>query len=113
VLVAAGVVFLVAWQAGTLASLGRRSLVTLAVFGFVLHIVFGKVYSLVPSYFDRELAWSMAPAVTVPLTATGTVALAVAPVDGVPPITGALGAVAGAVGYAYLVFGVFVRRARE
>lgn len=55
--------FLVGWQAGTVAGIQRPTEVFLAVFGFVLHMVFGKAYSLVPTYFNRDLAVPHAPAV--------------------------------------------------
>ncbi|WP_137284752.1 hypothetical protein [Halorussus salinisoli] len=99
--VAASAVFLVAWQvaafgavlpAQTGVAVPRQTQVALAVYGFVLHTVFGKVYSLVPSYFDRSLALPRAPAVHFPLTTVGAVGLAVAPVAGVPEVVGALGA---------------------
>lgn len=112
--VAASAVFLVAWQvAAVLAALAgsglvsleipRRTRVTLAVYGFVLHTVFGKAYSLVPSYFDRSLALDRAPAVHFPLTALGVVGLAAEPLPGVPEVVGALGAVCWAAGVAAFV----------
>jgi hypothetical protein len=67
---------LVAWQVAALAGLGRRVGVLLGVYGFVLHAVFGKAYSLVPAYFDRQLAIPEAPAVQFPLSVTGVVAMA-------------------------------------
>jgi hypothetical protein len=100
VLVAAGVVFFVAWQAAVLARVGRRTAVTLGVFGFVCHVVFGKAYALIPSYFDRELAWSRAPAVQVPLSVVGATALALAPLAGVPAVAATVGAVAWTAGVA-------------
>ncbi|RBI62073.1 hypothetical protein DMJ13_09250 [halophilic archaeon] len=87
--VAVGAVFLVAWQLVVLAaaagatSVGRSvgahgfaPAVVLGLYGFVLHVVFGKAYSLVPAYFDRELAFARAPAVQLPLTAGGAALLA-------------------------------------
>jgi len=56
----------------------RRVEVVLGLYGFVLTTVFGKAYSLVPSYFDRTLAWSSAPMVQLPLTTGGVVALGLA-----------------------------------
>lgn len=56
-----------------------RTAVDLVLFGFVLHTVFGKAYSLVPTYFDRTLAFPRAPTVQLPLTTLGTIGLAVAP----------------------------------
>jgi hypothetical protein len=68
--------FLVAWQAGALAGISYRTAVVLGLLGFVLHAVFGKAYSLVPAYFDRELAIERAPTVQFPLTVVGTLCLA-------------------------------------
>jgi len=98
VLVAVGIVALVAWQVAVLVDLPRRTAVTLGVYGFVLHVVFGKAYALVPSYFDRDLAWSVAPAVQLPLTTVGVAGLALAPVSGVPDSAGTVGAVAWTLG---------------
>lgn len=67
---------LVAWQVAALAGLGRRVGVLLGLYGFVLHAIFGKAYSLVPAYFDRQLAIPEAPAVQFPLSVTGVVAMA-------------------------------------
>ena len=98
VLVAVGVVGLVAWQVAVLAGTPRRTAVTLGLYGFVLPVVFGKAYALVPSYFDRDLAWSLAPAVQVPLTAVGVVGLALVPLSSVPAVAGTVGAVAWTLG---------------
>jgi len=100
VLVAVGLVALVAWQVAVLVGLPRRTAVTLGVYGFVLHVVFGKAYALVPSYFDRDLAWSVAPAVQFPLSVVGVAGLALGPVAGVPDFAGAIGAVAWTLGVA-------------
>jgi hypothetical protein len=70
--------FLVSWQAGTVAGIQRPTEVILAVFGFVLHMVFGKAYSLVPTYFNRDLAVPYAPAIQYPLVVAGTVGLVTA-----------------------------------
>ncbi|WP_436927047.1 hypothetical protein [Halosimplex amylolyticum] len=91
-LVAAGVCWLVVWQAAAVAGLPRRTTVALGLYGFVLHVVFGKAYSLVPSYFDRDLAWPYAPAITLPLAAVGTAGLALEAVDGVPGVVRPIGA---------------------
>jgi hypothetical protein len=101
--VAASAVFLVAWQLAAVAAVPHRTQVTLAVYGFVLHTVFGKAYSLVPSYFDRSLALPRAPAVHFPLTALGAVALAAAPLSGVPELVGLLGALAWSAGVVVFV----------
>lgn len=74
----AGVTFLVAWQAAALLGAPRGVGVVLGLHGFVLHTVAGKAHSLVPSYFDRELAFPRAPSVTLPATALGVVGMAAA-----------------------------------
>ncbi len=101
--VAASAGWLVVWQTAALARLPRRVTVTLALYGFVLHVVFGKAYSLIPSYFDRELAFSRAPTVHLPLAITGALALAVASLTDVPPIVGTVGALLWVAGIAVLL----------
>lgn len=54
--VLAGVGWLFLWQVGVLAGISHRTGVVVGLLGFVFHTVFGKTYSLVPSYFDTELA---------------------------------------------------------
>jgi len=86
--VAVGAAFLLAAHLAGAAGAPRRALVVLALYGFVLHVVLGKAYSLVPSYFEREPATPWLPAAQVPLTAVGAALLAadaaaVLP-DGVP-----------------------------
>lgn len=93
-------VFLVAWQVGTLAGVPRHAEVLLAVFGFVLHVVFGKAYSLVPTYFDRDLAVPRAPAVQFPLVVAGTVGLVAEALQFGPSWLGALGATLWSLGVA-------------
>ncbi|ELZ22661.1 hypothetical protein C475_16206 [Halosimplex carlsbadense 2-9-1] len=99
-LVASGVCWLVVWQAAAVAGLPRRTTVALGLYGFVLSVVFGKAYSLVPSYFDRALAWEGAPAVHLPLAVLGTTGLALAPLAQVPAVVEAAGATAWAAGAA-------------
>ncbi|QLD91048.1 hypothetical protein HWV07_19150 [Natronomonas salina] len=99
--VAASVAWFVVWQVGVALGAGRRFAVVVGLQGFVFHVVFGKAYSLVPSYFDRELAVSHAPAVHLPLAAGGTAALAVDAAGG--PDWGGAGAAAWALGCAVLV----------
>ena len=101
--VAAGALWLVAWQVGALAGFGRRVLVTLALYGFVLHVVFGKAYSLVPSYFDRELAFARAPTVHLPCAVLGTAGLAAGELPGVPAAVHDAGAVLWVAGVAVFV----------
>lgn len=101
VVVAVG--WFVVWQLVALAGGGRGVVVVLGLYGFVLHTVFGKAYSLVPTYFDRSLAFPRAPAVHLPLAAAGTVAMAAGAAGGGPHWIGAGGRVLWAVGV-----GVFV-----
>ncbi|GGK70484.1 hypothetical protein [Haloarcula sebkhae] len=75
--------FFVGFHAAMAAAAPRRIVVTLGLYGFVLHVLFGKAYALVPSYFDRDLAWERGPAVQFPLSALGTTGLALAPLG--PP----------------------------
>jgi len=100
VLVAVGIVGLVAWSVAVVLGAPRRTAVTLGLYGFVFPVVFGKAYALVPSYFDRDLAWSLAPALQFPLTAVGVAGLALAPLPGVPAVSGPVGAVAWTLGVA-------------
>jgi hypothetical protein len=87
--VAVGAAFLLVAHLAGAAGAARRALVVLALYGFVLHVVLGKAYSLVPSYFERELATPRLPAAQVPLTAVGAALLAA---DAVPsaPLPGAV-----------------------
>lgn len=64
--------FLLTWQTGIVVGVPRRTEVFLGLFGFVLHMAFGKAYSLVPSYFERTLAFPRAPVVQFPLVVLGT-----------------------------------------
>lgn len=81
--VTASALFFVAFHIALAVAAPRRVVVTLGLYGFVLHVLFGKAYALVPSYFERELAWESGPAVQFPLSAAGTAALALAPLG--PP----------------------------
>lgn len=78
-LVAAGAVFFLGFHLAAAAGVGRRPVVVLGLYGFVLCVLFGKAYALVPAYFDRGLAVPWAPAVQFPLSVVGTVGLALAP----------------------------------
>lgn len=96
--VGASVLFLVGAQLAALLGLGRRTLVSLALLGFVFHMLFGKAYSLVPSYFVRDLAFPRAPALQLPFSLLGALAIGIAPYRGVPDVVGAVGGVAWLVG---------------
>lgn len=97
--VVAGAVFLVVWQAGTLLGIARQTGVVLGVMGFVLHVVFGKAYALVPAYFARELRTTRVQPVHFALTVTGTLLLAV-DAEWALPFAGPTGSVLWAVGVA-------------
>lgn len=101
--VGVAVASLLAWQVGLLVGVPRGTEVALGLYGFVLHVVFGKAYSLVPSYFDRELAEPRAAVVQLPLTAVGVACLALAPLSGAPDWLDAAGAVLWAAGVAVFV----------
>lgn len=94
--VTAGVAFLLAWQAAVLAAAAgvlaasRVTLAVLGVHGFVVHVLLGKAYALVPSYFDRALAAPRAPLGALPFTALGGAALAAGAATDLP--TDAVGA---------------------
>lgn len=58
--------------------ISARASVVLGLFGFVFHMVFGKGYKLIPSYFERQLSPSWIPIVQFPLTVSGTLVSAYA-----------------------------------
>ena len=72
-------VYLVLWQIAILLDLHRPAVIGFALYGFVFHVIFGKAYALVPAYFDRHLVTPWGPRLQLPLTATGAMALSVAP----------------------------------
>jgi hypothetical protein len=74
--VLAAAVFLVAWQVVLLADLSYRTGIVLGLLGFVFHTIFGKAYSLIPTYFDRELETARLMPVHFGFALVGTVALA-------------------------------------
>lgn len=104
-LVGSGIVSFVAVHALSLTGAGRSTLVTLGLYGFVLQVVFGKAFSLVPSYFERDLAWPRAPAITFGLTVPGVAGLAGSTL-GAPAVAGTVGAVAWAAGVAVFLVSI-------
>lgn len=72
-----GAAFLLAWQVGESLGAGLRAAVVLGVLGFVFHTIFGKAYSLVPAYFDRELVTTRLLPAHFGATLSGTILLAV------------------------------------
>jgi hypothetical protein len=72
----AGATLLVCWQVVELAGLARQTGVVLGLLGFVFHTIFGKAYSLVPTYFDRDLATTRLMPVHLACSLSGTVLLA-------------------------------------
>lgn len=98
--------FLVLAGLAGVAGLPRRMVVVLALQGFVFSVVFGKAYSLIPSYFDRTLAVPRAPPLQYPLHLAGVLALAVDPLGAVPAVVGDAGALCWAGGVAVFLGGI-------
>ncbi|XCF15307.1 hypothetical protein ABSL23_08585 [Halobacterium sp. NMX12-1] len=96
----AGVAFLLLWRVGLLAGVPARSAVELAVLGFVLHVVFGHAYLLVPAYFGRVHRSSPLPGVHLALAASGTLLLAASYLPATPDGTRLAGALLWAAGVA-------------
>jgi len=92
--------FLVGWQVAALLGAGGTVQVYLGVYGFVLHMVFGKAYTLVPSYFDRTPGDPRAFALVLALTSSGTLLLAAGTVV---PVLFPLGALLWVAGVAVFV----------
>lgn len=101
-LVVAGL-FLIASQVAALGGTPRRVEVVLGLQGFVLTTAFGKAYSLVPSYFDRSLAWPRALGVHLPLAVIGVCCLALGGMQVGPDWLWTAGAGAWALGVAVFV----------
>ncbi|MFB6311116.1 MAG: hypothetical protein ABEH64_08035 [Salinirussus sp.] len=93
-----GVAFLTVAQIVGLAGAPRSVEVILGLYGFVLSVVFGKAYSLLPSYFDRTLAVPRAPAWHLPIHTLGVLALAGAAWPGTPTMFETAGRVLWSVG---------------
>lgn len=94
----ASVFFLLCWQVGILVGISRQTSVVLGLYGFVFHTIFGKAYSLVPTYFNRSLTVRWAPGVQLTLTTLGVILLAYASSAGRSPLVGSVGAVSWIVG---------------
>lgn len=90
--VAASLCFLIVWQAAALAGVARTVEVRLAIYGFVLHAVFGQAYSLVPAYFDSELPSAAPLSAQLPASALGAALLAVGALLGAPTVEAVGGA---------------------
>lgn len=93
-----GLGFFVLWQAAVVVEAPHRGALAFAIHGFVFHVIFGKGYSLLPAYFDRQLAVPWAPTVHLPLATAGTILIAIAPVADGPIPSGAVGAAVWGVG---------------
>lgn len=102
-----GVAYLLGWQVAALLGADGSASAVLGVLGFVLHVIFGKAYALVPSYFARPLASSRAAVIHLPSTAVGTALLA-AHVSGWRPLSGGSGGVLGPLGASLWAVGVAV-----
>lgn len=75
--VVAGACWLAIWQVALLAGVSHRTGVVVGLLGFVFQTVFGKAYSLLPSYFDRSLATTRHLPVQFALASAAPAALAV------------------------------------
>jgi hypothetical protein len=93
-------IFLVAALVATLLGASRRVEVIFGVQGFVLTTVFGKAYSLIPSYFDRTLVWPGALRVHLALTVLGVGSLGMAGANAGPGWLDAAGALLWCLGVA-------------
>ena len=71
-----GAAFLVCWQVVVLAGGERQAGLLLGLLGFVFHTIFGKAYSLVPTYFDRTLATTRLLPLHLVFASAGTILLA-------------------------------------
>ena len=96
--VVASAASLVGWQLAALVGAPARTQLVLGLYGFVLTMVMGQAYWLLPSFFGRELAFPPAPAVQFPITIVGVAGLALAPIPAVPDGVAAAGAAAWTVG---------------
>ncbi|WP_049923712.1 hypothetical protein [Halopiger djelfimassiliensis] len=90
--VATGVGFFLAWHLAVAAGIARPATVALGLYGFVFHVVFGKAYQLLPSYFGRQLAVPSAPAVHLPLAVIGVVGSVTDSIGVGPDVLGTVGA---------------------
>lgn len=73
--VVASALFFFLSQAAILADASRRVVVTFVLYGFVFHMIFGKGYALIPSYFDRNISFTLAPTLQFGLSTLGVLAL--------------------------------------
>lgn len=90
--VVVGLLAFVCWQALVLLTRPSTAALLLAVCGFVCHVLFGKAYALVPSYFDRTLTPAWAPAAQLPLTTLGVTLMAVGYLARLDTVVATLGA---------------------
>ncbi|ODR82553.1 hypothetical protein BG842_18430 [Haladaptatus sp. W1] len=104
--VIASAFFFVAWRVGELVGIAHQAAMTLALFGFVFHIIFGKAYLLIPSYFERVFAVPRAMPVHFALSSLGTVLLTLGSAASVPPLVSLFGAVAWSLGVVIFLGGL-------
>lgn len=103
--VSASALFFVLGQFALVSGAQRQVVVTLVLHGFVLHMIFGKGYALIPSYFDRTLAFARAPLLQLPLSVVGVLCLVTAAFD--VPHTRLVGSVLWAGGVVLFVGTIF------
>lgn len=97
------VFFLICWQIGILLDVPRQTEVVFGLFGFVFHMIFGKAYALIPSYFDSSLDFVHAPKIQFPFVTGGTAGLAIASLGEGPVWLGIAGIVLWCVGIVVFV----------
>lgn len=100
-------VFLVAAIVATLLGASRRVEVILGLQGFVLTTVFGKAYSLIPSYFDRTLEWPRVLPIHLLLAVAGVICLTIAATNVGPSWLDATGALLWCLGVAVFLVTIF------
>ncbi len=75
--VAVGIGWFVCWHVAVALGVPRRLAVVFGLYGFVFHVIFGRAYTLVPAYFDRELVVPATPALHLVCAASGTGLMAI------------------------------------
>lgn len=98
--------FLIIWQVADLVGVPRRFSVTVALFGFVFHMIFGKAYALIPSYFNRQLTQHWIPRVHLPCATLGTGLLAIGSLSSIPTPISLFGSIIWGIGVGLFFWGI-------
>ncbi|WP_135534596.1 hypothetical protein [Halostella pelagica] len=104
--VATSAVGFACWRIGVLLGADHGVEVAAALLGFVLPVVFGKAYLLIPSFAGRTLASASVPAVHLPLAAGGAIALVGARAGLTPRVVGVAGSAAWTLGVVLFLGGL-------